>query len=234
MVEKENRSKSKSPIYLSLILLIGIILLYLTVPAVENFVAEAYEVLSSGDEKKISDWVDQFGWAGPLVLILAMTAQMVVLVVPTPLLMVIAVLAYGPLIGSGIILIGIFIASSIAYVLGSALGNPVVEKLLGHKSKNKMKGFLKNYGFWAVIIVRFSPFLSNDAISLVAGIMKMGFWKFIAATMLGILPLTLLIAYFEESESLQTGLIWIGAISFVGFVVYVWIDKNRKTNNYQT
>jgi uncharacterized membrane protein YdjX (TVP38/TMEM64 family) len=77
-------------------------------------------------------------------------------------------------------------------------------------------------------VVRFSPFLSNDAISLVAGMMKMGYWRFIGATMLGILPLTVLIAYFQETESLRPGLIWIGAISIAGFIGYVWWDKKRK------
>ncbi|WP_143960944.1 TVP38/TMEM64 family protein [Litoribacter populi] len=228
MAEKKKLGKSKWPIYLSLVLVLGSVLLYFTIPAVKDFVTEAYEVLSSGDENRISEWVDQFGWTGPLVLIMAMTAQMVVLVVPTPLVMVVSVLAYGPIIGSAIILAGIFIASSIAYALGSALGNPMVEKFLGSKSKNNIKGFLLDYGFWAVVVVRFSPFLSNDAISLVAGIMKMGYWKFIGATMLGILPLTLLIAYFEEAERLRTGLIWIGTISIVGFIGYVWWDKKKK------
>jgi uncharacterized membrane protein YdjX (TVP38/TMEM64 family) len=226
--DKENRSKSKWPLFFSLGLVIASFLLFFTVPAVEEFVTEAYEVLSSGDEARISDWVDQFGWAGPIVLILAMTAQMAVLVVPTPLVMVVSVLAYGPLAGSGIILAGIFIASSIAYALGWALGGPLVENFLGSKSKEKIKGFLKDYGFWAVMVVRFSPFLSNDAISLVAGMMKMGYWRFIGATMLGILPLTVLIAYFQETESLRPGLIWIGAISIAGFIGYVWWDKKRK------
>jgi len=227
----EKKSKSKWPLYLSVGLVVGVVLLYFTVPAVEEFTDEAIEVLSSGEEEEVSAWVDQFGWAGPLALILAMTLQMAVLVVPTVLVMVVSIMAYGPFFGSGIILAGIFIASSIAYGLGKSLGSPLIENFLGSKTKEKMKDALERYGFWAVIVFRFSPFLSNDAISLVAGIMKMGYWKFIGATMLGILPLTILIAIFgEQDEGMQTGLIWLGGISLAGFVAYVWWDWKREKN----
>lgn len=229
MSEEENKSQSKWPLYISLVLVSIIIGSYFFLPNFQNFISEAYDVLSSGDEEKISQWVKQFGWWGPFVLVLAMTVQMAVLVVPTVLVMIVSVLAYGPVFGSVIILVGIFIASSIAYALGLALGAPVIEGFLGTKSNNKIKDFLHDYGLWAIIVVRFSPFLSNDAISLVAGIIKMGYWRFIGATMLGIFPLTVLIAYFGKSiDRMESGLIWLGSLSIVGFIIYVIWDKRRK------
>lgn len=229
MAKEENQKKSNWPLYISLALVVITLGLYFLVPPFQDFIDEAYQVLSSGDEKKISQWVDQFGWWGPLVLILSMTVQMVVLVVPTILVMIVSVLAYGPILGSGIILAGIFIASSLAYALGYSLGTLLIENFIGRKKNDKVKGFLNDYGFWAIIVVRFSPFLSNDVISLVAGIMKMGYWRFIGATMLGIFPLTVLIAYLGKNiERMESGLIWLGGLSIVGFIVYVIWDKKRK------
>src|SRR5690606_21819818 len=145
--------------------------------------------------------------------------QMFLLVIPTPLLMVVTVVAYGPYTGTAIILVAIFCASSIAYALGAYLGAPVMERFLGVESEKKVEGFLERYGFWAVIITRLSPFLSNDAVSFVGGILRMGYLRFIGATMLGIFPLTVLIAYLgENSDRLKTGLIWVSIISLIGFI----------------
>jgi len=78
----------------------------------------------------------------------------------------------------------------------------------------------------AVAIARFSPFLSNDAISFVAGILKMSYWKFMGATLAGITPLIILIAWLSESmDRLETGLIWISAISLAVFIGYIVYDK---------
>lgn len=225
----QEKKQSNWPLYLSITLVVSVILSYFFIPSVNRFFTEAWGVLSSGDEKRISEWVAQFSWWGPLIIVLAMIAQMFLLVIPTPLLMVVSVVAYGPVKGSFIILIAIFCASSIGYGIGAYFGTPLIERLLGAKSKDKVQGFLEKYGFWAVIITRVSPFLSNDAISLVAGILGMGYGRFIGATMLGILPLTVLIAYLgENNERLINGLIWVSIISVVGFLVYVWWDRKRK------
>ena len=224
----KEKKQSKLPLYLSILLVVGLVLLYFFVPSVNDFADEGWEVLSSGDEKRVSQWVEQFSWWGPLIIILAMIAQMFLLVIPTPLLMVVSVIAYGPWKGGAIVLLAIFCASSVAYAIGAYFGTPLIERLLGKKSEKKVEGFIEDYGFWAVIITRLSPFLSNDAISFVAGILKMGYWRFIGATMIGILPLTALIAYLgENNDRLINGLIWVSVVTLVGFIGYVWWDKRR-------
>jgi len=60
---------------------------------------------------------------------------------------------------------------------------------------------LGDYGFWAIIVTRVNPFLSNDAISFVGGLLRMGYWKFIAAALVGIAPLTSFIAIMEKART---------------------------------
>ena len=221
--------QSKWPLYLSLALLGGAVLAYFFIPSVQDFFQEGWKVLTSENEQRIKNWVGQFGWWGPFVIILSMIAQMFLLVIPTPLLMVVTVLAYGPFWGGVIVLAAVFCASSIGYVLGAYIGTPLVERLLGVESEKKVIHFIDDYGFWAVIVTRLSPFLSNDAISFVGGMLRMGYWRFMGATMLGIFPLTVLIAFLGENiERLKTGLIWVSIISIAGFIAYVVWDKRRK------
>ena len=221
--------KSKAPLYISIAIIGGLVAAYFFIPGVQDFLKEAWNVLTSDDEQRIKNWVGNFGWVGPLIIILAMIAQMFLLVIPSPLLMVVSVLAYGPIFGSLIILAAVFCASTIGYLIGAYLGPPVVAKILGPKSEKQVAQFIEDYGFWAVVVVRLAPFLSNDAISFVGGMLRMGYWRFIGATLLGITPLTVFVAWLgENNDRLKTGLIWASVISIVLFVAYVWWDKKRK------
>lgn len=228
MQKEGQKSQSKLPLIVSFTLVVSIGLLYFFNTDFNKFLNESWNILSSGNEKRIAEWVSRFSWWGPLVIIVVMVTQMFLFVIPSIVVMVVSIVAYGPFYGTGIILISITCASSLGYFIGKSLGTPIINKLVGAKSKEKIEHFLTNYGFWAVIVTRISPFLSNDAISFVAGILKMGYWRFMGATLLGILPLTLLIAYLGESyERLKNGLLWVSIASLIGFAAYVWWDKKQ-------
>ena len=218
--------KSKAPLYVSLGILVLLVASYFLIPAVNQFLNEAWSVLTSNDNERIRKWVGDFGWFGPLMLVVSMVAQMFLIIIPSVALMVVSILAYGPIWGSLIVLLAIFTASSIGYWIGRYFGPMIVERLIGHKSEKKIASFLDDYGFWAIIVTRINPFLSNDAISFVAGILKMGYWKFIGATIVGIIPLTIFIAIIGKSTAtLESGLLWGSIISLVIFGGYVYWDK---------
>ncbi|WP_162416041.1 TVP38/TMEM64 family protein [Cyclobacterium roseum] len=217
------------PYILSILFFGTLIALYFLNDSVQTFFSEAWEVLRSNDEERISNWVEQFDFWGPLLIVAAMTLQMFLFVVPSFLLMVVTVVAYGPWAGAGIILVAIFTASTIGYGIGVKFGTPVIDRILGKKTEKKISEFLEDYGFWAVIVTRVSPFLSNDAISIIAGMLRMGYWRFIGSTMLGIAPLTAVTAFLgENTDRLKGGLVWVGVISLLGFIGYVWWDRKRK------
>ena len=96
-----------------------------------------------------------------------------------------------------------------------------------------MDFWIHNYSFGTVVLFRISPFLSNDGISFIAGMVQMGYKKYILATLLGIVPLTLAIAYFSESiETLKSGLYWVGGGGLIIYAVYIYLDyKKRKKNS---
>ena len=228
-VETTSVKKSKAPLIVSGIIIIGHVAAYFFIPGVRNFLTEAWTVLTSNDEERITNWVSDFGWMGPTMLILAMVAQMFLIVIPSVALMVVSILAYGPIFGSLIIFAAIFTASSVGYFIGRYFGPVIVEKLIGPSNKIKIEDFIEDYGFWAVIVTRINPFLSNDAISFVGGILKMGYWRFIGATLVGIAPLTIFIAIIGKStDGLKTGLLWGSLVSLAIFILYVWWDKKKR------
>jgi len=226
--DKSEKKKSKLPLYISIAVVLAAVGAYFLIPAFQNFLSEAWEVLTSDDEERIRKWVSQFGWIGPLVLIVSMILQIVIPVIPSYALMIVSILAYGPVWGSLIVFAAIFSAATVAFFVGKYYGTGLVDRFVGEKTEKKMTGFLEDYGFWAIIITRINPLLSNDAISLVAGILKMKYFKFIGATLLGIAPLTIFIAILEDStDDLKTGFIWVSVVSLLLFIGYVWWDKKR-------
>lgn len=230
MNKSSSPKKSKLPFYLSLLLVAILVISYFAVPPVNDFFKEAWSVLTSDDEARVKKWVEDFGWFGPVVIVVAMIVQMFLLVIPTILLMIVSTLAYGPIWGSIINFTAVIIASSVGYAIGKYLGLSFIERLLGEKTTKKITTFIENYGFWAVVITRINPFLSNDAISFVAGILKMNYWKFISATAVGITPLILLIAITgQNTDSLKTGLLYGSIASLLIFGGYIWWDKKRKS-----
>lgn len=228
-IETTSVKKSKAPLIVSGIIIAALIAAYFFVPGVKEFFTEAWDVLTSNNEERITEWVSDFGWMGPTMLILAMVAQMFLIVIPSVALMVVSILAYGPIFGSLIIFAAIFTASSVGYFIGRYFGPVIVQKLIGHKNEDKIEDFIEDYGFWAVIVTRINPFLSNDAISFVGGILKMGYWRFIGATLVGIAPLTIFLAIIGKStDGLKTGLLWGSIVSLVIFIFYVWWDKKKR------
>ena len=224
-----SNKKSKLPFFLSTGVLAILVLCYFFIPSVEHFFNEAWYVLTSNDREKITQWVSQFGLLGPIVIIIAMIVQMFLVIIPSIILMIVAILAYGPFWGSLVVFASVFAASSVGYSIGKYLGQGLVEKIIGRKSEQKVANFLEEYGFWAVFVTRLNPFLSNDAISFVGGLLQMGYWKFIRATLVGIAPLTIFIAIFGENiESLKSGLLWGSLVCLILFGFYIWWDKKEQ------
>lgn len=223
---------SRLPLYISLGFVALLVGCYFLWPEFQEQARQGFEVLKSGEQARIAAWMRQFGYWGPVVLVLAMVVQMFLFVVNVVLLMLVAILAYGPWWGSLLALTGVIVASTVGYVLGHSLGESFVRRLLGEKTERKVTDIVDRYGVWAIVIARLSPALSDDAISFVAGIARMGYWKFMAATVGGVVPLIALLAYLgEESNRLKTGLLWVSAVSIVLLAAYVWWDRRRQKSH---
>ncbi len=205
---------------------------YFLIPEFQQTVNEAFQVFKSGDQQKIHDLISQLGAWGPFIIVVAMVMQMFLIVIPSVLLMLVATLAYGPWWGSLLAFSSILVASSIGYWMGNFAHESIVDRLIGKKTKEKMNHYMEVYGAWVVVIARINPFLSNDAVSFLAGLGKMKYIKFILATSAGILPLIVLLAFLGENlDQLKVILLWISGIGVLAGLVYFLYRKKFKKNN---
>ena len=228
-VKKKEKKTSKLPLILSLSLLAALVACYFLLPGFQRGVQEAYEVLTSEDEERIREWVSQFGAWGPLVILLGMILQMFLFIIPNILLILICILSYGPVWGGLLAWFGIFLASTVGYFIGNKLSPVIVDKLVSEKTQNKLQDFISNYGMKAIFVLRISS-LSNDGLSLVAGLLEMKYRRFIIATMLGMTPLIAALAILGDRGKIEKGLIWIGGFLLICLVTYIIIDKRKSKN----
>lgn len=204
---------------LPLVLLAALAGSYFAWPAFREFVQEAYGVVASGDEERIQSWVRGYGSWGVVVLLGLMFLQAIVAVLPSIATMVASVLAYGPLWGGALAWGGMMLTGSFMYGVGHTLGRTAVERYLGEKSSRRVEGIVERYGSWAVVIARLTPFSSSDAVSFIAGALRMGYFRFLFAMGIGTLPLTVLIAWLgQDTGRLKLGL---GVASVVAIVVFL-------------
>lgn len=217
------------PYILSGLILLGIGAAYGFSDTFRENIQEGWHLVQNGDRGQLSAWFRNFGFWGPVMIFLFMFLQMITVVLPSWLLMVVAILGYGPVWGSLLSIGGIAFAAAVAFWIGHGLGRSTLDNMVGKKTEQKMERFLDNYGLGAIALFRLSPWLSNDAISFIAGMLDMSFWRFMAGTLIGIIPLTIAIALFSDSlQTLENGLIWIGGGGILLYGIYVWLDRRKK------
>lgn len=226
-MHEHKRPFKKGPILIYLSLAVLFAACYFFIPQFKQEINTAVDVLTGEDEARIQRWVSTFGIFGPVVIIVGMMVQMFLFVVPNVLLMMIAIVSYGPVWGAVISFVGVFAASSFGYFIGGKLSKVTLARFVSIEHQRKIAQFIQDYGMGTIMITRLSSF-SNDALSLVAGMLRMEYKKYIVSTLIGITPLIVVLAIFGKNDKIEWALIWITAASLVMLITYIIIDKRKK------
>jgi uncharacterized membrane protein YdjX (TVP38/TMEM64 family) len=224
------KSFNKTPIFIYGGLAITFVACYFLIPQFKQEIDTAFDVLTGEDEERIQKWVSTFGIFGPIIIIVGMMLQMFLFVVPNILLMMIAIVSYGPVWGAVISFCGVFAASSLGYYIGSKLSRVTLTKFVSAEHQQTISEYIRDYGVGAIIITRLCSF-SNDALSFMAGMLRMKYRKYILSTLIGITPLIVLLAIFGNNKKIEWALIWITAASLILLIVYIVIDRRKKKKN---
>ncbi|WP_407539380.1 TVP38/TMEM64 family protein [Deinococcus radiomollis] len=170
-------------------------------PGTQNFVGSGYRALFSHDPAVTHAWVTQFGAWGPLVLLAAFVVQAVLPVIPALILVLVSLLAYGSVTGFFIVYLGTLLGAAAGYGLGYGVGDPLIRALAGERQRDRAHAFATEQGLRGVLLIRLMPVLSSDLMNLVAGATRMPFGRFMAATALGALPVTLFITLLAHATA---------------------------------
>ena len=122
----------------------------------------------------------------PLMVIMAYVIGGIV-VFPVLILIPLTALVFGPLLGCGYSLIGLFANASVLYAIGHYTGYKTVQQLAGTRIHH-LSQQCSRHSFLTMATLRFLPVAPFTVISLIAGASHIRYRKYIAGTLLGISP----------------------------------------------
>ncbi len=223
------------PILLALLLLTGALVgSYFVFPGLKERIDGAYALLSSGNSQALQAWVAGLGFWGPLSIIGLMIAQTLVSVVPMTLVMLISVLAFGPVVGGVLGWVGAIIAAMLGYSLARMLGPVVVDRFVSEKIRLKVEEQVERYGPWAIIALRLSFVVPTDSVNFVAGLVRMHPLKFLLATSVGAAPVAVVVAWLGADFSRLGPFLLVATIvglaALGGWILYDQSRLRRQTN----
>jgi uncharacterized membrane protein YdjX (TVP38/TMEM64 family) len=107
-------------------------------------------------------------------------------------------LAFGVAWGSVYSLIGGDIGAMVAFGAGRFLGKSFVERVIGQRFESMMHRIAK-HGFAIILYLRFVPVIPYNALNLLAGASPITFNDYFWATMIGMIPGTILYAFLGDA-----------------------------------
>lgn len=115
--------------------------------------------------------------------------------VPLLFLTLVAVVAFGPLLGGVVALTGGAAGAAASFALGRALGQRAMRQLAGDRA-NELSRKLANRGMMSMFAVRLVPVAPFAVVNMVAGASHMQWRDFLIGGTLGMVPGTVLIGVF--------------------------------------
>ena len=205
-----------------------LLVLYLVSDAFRGEVNRAVGVLGSGDTGALRDYILSYGAWAPVVSAALMVLQALAAFLPSFLLGLANGLAFGGFWGGMLSLVSAALAAAISFGIARAVGRTPVEALVGRESLGAADRWFERHGAYAVLVARLIPFVSFDAISYAAGLTRMGFWRFLGATTIGMAPATFVYSYLGERAPQYTGLLLVFFGLFVAAAVVAGVVRRRR------
>src|ERR671916_1971342 len=203
-------------------------LLYLLSEGFRSETNRALGMLGRGDIAGIKVYILSFGVWAPVASCFLMVLQALVAPVPSFLITFANGLAFGVFWGWMLSLFGHVLAAVVCFGVSRALGRGPVEGLVGRAGLESADRRVERWGTYAVFAGRLVPGVAFDAISYAAGLTRMRFGGFAAATALGILPQTFLYSYLGRMAPEYVGLFLVtSALVVLGAVAFA-VLRHRK------
>jgi uncharacterized membrane protein YdjX (TVP38/TMEM64 family) len=182
-------------------------------------------------EAWVRQQISRLGLFGPVALILVMALAIVVSPIPSGPIALAAGAIYGTFWGGSLVIAGSVFGASIAFGAARYLGFDAIRR-----SQSPILKFIaaprSQWSLMAVVFVsRLVPFISFDAVSYAAGVTNLTFPRFLAATLVGIIPVCFLLAAvgagLQGAEMGGPLVVVLGGITLVPIVgKWLW-DKSR-------
>ncbi len=146
----------------------------------------------------VEDAVKELGAGGPILIVFGIAVAVVITPLPSAPVALAAGALYGMYWGTFYIVLGAQLGATIAFLVARHFRNGVLRPFVSKAETLPLLGS-QNTLMATVLVSRILPFLSFDLISYAAGLSILGFNRFFMATLVGIVPMSFLLAHLGMS-----------------------------------
>lgn len=140
------------------------------------------------DQEQIRAWVERLGVWGPMAIVLLEMTQALLAPIPGQGIEAVSGYLYGPWWGTLFPIIGMVTGSSITFLLSRRFGRPLVIRLVGKQSMDRLDDLARRGGAPFFFLIWLLPFAPDDLACVAAGLTPMPFGQFLVLMTLGRLP----------------------------------------------
>ncbi len=168
----------------------------------------------------LAQWLQSEGAIGPLLLMLLMIIAVVVGPIPTLPVSATAGLAFGVLAGTAIAATGALIGAMAAFWIARFLGREAISRRFPDNPVLAREGS-QRFLTLAIFLTRLIPVFSFALISYGAGVTAIHAWRFAIATLVGMLPMTVVFAGLGNTFRLNPALTVLAGMAILA--VMTWL-----------
>jgi uncharacterized membrane protein YdjX (TVP38/TMEM64 family) len=180
-------------------------------------------------------WCRSLGVWGPFIVIIVYIVACVFFL-PGLVLTLGAGFIFGLLKGTVVVSIASTLGASAAFLVGRTIARDWVEKKVAANPKfAAIDRAVEREGFKIVFLTRLSPVFPFNLLNYVFGLTKVGFWKYVLASWIGMLPGTIMYVYLgtvmeslvaaaadqAERSTAETVFLWVGLVMAIIVVAFV-------------
>lgn len=157
---------------------------------------DLYTGIRIADSIAIRRSVEEVGAVGPLLIIMLIAMAIVMTPIPSAPIALAAGAAYGHIWGTLYVALGAELGALIAFAIARFVGYGAIMTRFGERIASIRLLGSQTALMWTVFGTRLVPFISFDIVSYAAGLTPLTAWRFAAATLLGIVPASFVLAHF--------------------------------------
>ena len=191
------------------------------------------EVLKNQEQMVII--INELGLFGPLAIIFLMAIAIVISPIPSAPIALASGALYGHTYGTIYVVLGALSGALLAFMISRQLGYDYINKKLHHQLPEKIVGS-QNTLMMIVFATRLAPFISFDVISYAAGLTQLTFFRFMLATLMGLIPISFVLAHLGgevkngEMENIAIALLLLGFFTLAPLIIQKWVTNSEKSN----
>ncbi|GGC89535.1 TVP38/TMEM64 family protein [Halopseudomonas salina] len=178
----------------------------------------------------LSDWLTSQAGVGPLLLMLLMIIAVIVGPIPTLPVSATAGLAFGVVEGTAIAATGALIGAMAAFWIARLLGREAICRRFPNNPVLNRDGS-QRFLTLTIVVTRLIPVFSFALISYAAGVTSIHAWRFAVATLIGMLPMTVVFAGLGHSFSMHPALTVLAGAAVLAAMVWLPWMVSRHPNS---